>query len=312
MKIGKFTPVQLSELWKPGERAFSDWLEENIEPLSEVLDMTLSVVEREKAAGSFSVDLIAEDKDGGLVIIENQLTQTDHDHLGKVLTYLTNLEAKTAIWIASKPRPEHIKAVAWLNESTPADIAFYLVRVGAYRIGDSDPAPLFTVIAAPSEEAKIIGGQKKELAERHMLRLNFWKQLLDKAKEKGVKLHANISPSKEGWISTGAGKAGLGFNYVVWIDKKTAVELYIDTGDKDQNKRIFDRFNEKREKIESMFGDTLLWERLDDRRASRIRYFIMKGGLKDNDNWASIQDTMIDSMNRLADALKPFIKTLHE
>jgi len=313
MSIGKLESVPLRELWKHEERGFSAWLEDNIETLSEVLDVSLSAVERERTAGAFQVDLLAEDGDGNLVIIENQLETTDHDHLGKVLTYLTNLEAKTAIWVTAKPRPEHIRAVAWLNEATPADIAFYLVRLAAYRIGGSDPAPFCTVIVAPSAETKDIGRQKKDLAERHILRLKFWEQLLARAKERGVTLHASISPSKENWISTGAGKTGLGFNYVVWVEEKTAIDLYIDTGERDHNKRIFDSFHSKREKIEADFGAALLWERLDDRRASRVRFPMRKGGLKaDETNWGSIQDAMIDAMDRFSRALRPHIQALQE
>ena len=102
MSIGKLESSQLRELWKHEERDFSAWLENNIETLSEVLEVSLSTVQRGKSAGSFQVDLVAEDGDGNLVIIENQLEQTDHDHLGKVLTYLTNIEAKTAIWNPAK------------------------------------------------------------------------------------------------------------------------------------------------------------------------------------------------------------------
>ena len=313
MPIAKLESVSLRELWKREEQGFSAWLEHNIEALSEVLDISLTEVQREKQVGSFQVDLTAEDSDGNLVIIENQLEATDHDHLGKVLTYLTNLDAKTAIWITSEPRPEHIRTVAWLNEATPADIAFYLVRLAAYRISGSDPAPLFTVIVAPSLEAKDIGEQKKHLAERHILRLKFWEQLLAKAREKGVTLHAGRSPSKNNWISAGAGKSGLGFNYVVWLEGKTAVELYIDTGDKEQNKHAFDFLFSHKEKIESDFGSALLWDRLDQKRASRVRLIINKGGLTDDEhNWASIQDAMIDAMNRLSKALKPHIQTLRE
>jgi len=84
------------------------------------------------------VDLVAEDDSGNLVIIENQLERSNHDHLGKLITYLTALEAKVAIWIVREPRPEHVKAVAWLNETSSA--AFYLVKVEAIQIGESPPA----------------------------------------------------------------------------------------------------------------------------------------------------------------------------
>jgi len=312
MSIAKLEEVPLRELWKNEGYDFSVWLEQNIDTLADALGLSLSVVQREKPVGSFQVDLIAEDDGGKLVIIENQLEATDHDHLGKLLTYLTGLEAKTAIWIASQPRPEHVKAVAWLNEATPRDVAFYLVRVAAYRIGGSDPAPLFTVIVGPSAEAKDIGGSKKDLAERHVLRLKFWEQLLARAKERGVAIHAGRSPSTENWLAAGAGKAGLSFNYLVWLEGKTGVELYIDTGDGERNKRIFDAFHSQQQAIEQAFGGALVWERLEERRACRIRYMISEGGLKDSERWPQIQDSTIDAMDRLSKALKPHIQALRD
>lgn len=136
--IGKMERVALRELWKHEERGFSAWLETNLEMLSDAIGVTLSDPQRERLAGNFQVDLVAEDENGDRVIVENQLEATDHDHLGKLLTYLTNLDAKAAIWITSAPRPEHIRAIQWLNETTPDDIAFYLVRLAAYRISGSD------------------------------------------------------------------------------------------------------------------------------------------------------------------------------
>jgi hypothetical protein len=73
--------------------------------------------------------------------------------------------AKTAVWIVSEPRPEHVSAVAWLNESTAA--SFYLLKLEAIRIGESPPAPLLTLIVGPSEEAREAGRAKQELAGRH-------------------------------------------------------------------------------------------------------------------------------------------------
>jgi hypothetical protein len=96
---------------------------------SRAIGVSLSDPQREICAGTFQCDLVAEDENGDRVIIENQLESTDHDHLGKLLTYLTNLDAKAAIWITTSPRPEHIRAVQWLNETTPDNIAFFLLRL---------------------------------------------------------------------------------------------------------------------------------------------------------------------------------------
>ncbi len=135
MNISRLDAVPLRDLWKHEEHGFSVWLHENIQVLGDALGMRFADPQREVAVGSFTVDLVAEEENLGRVVIENQLEATDHDHLGKVLTYLTNLEAKTAIWISPKPRPEHVRAVTWLNETTPDDVSFYLVQLAAFRIG---------------------------------------------------------------------------------------------------------------------------------------------------------------------------------
>ena len=310
LNIGRLEPVPIRELWKHEERGFSAWLEANLEVLSEAIGVQLSDPKRELLAGDFQCDLVAEDESGDRVIIENQLEATNHDHLGKVLTYLTNLEAKAAIWVSTAPRPEHIRTIQWLNETTPDNIAFYLVRLAAYRIAGNDTAaPLFTVIVGPSAETKSFGKEKKELAERHILRLKFWEQLLNRAKERGVLVHAQRSATKSMYISAGAGiQSGVSFVYVVWMTEETAVELYIDTGDKDENKQVFDGLEQKKHEIEKAFGSPLSWERLDDKRACRVRCIIKDGGLTDEPKWQHIQDAMIGAMERLVKAIKPHLK----
>lgn len=308
MSIGKLEKVPLREIWPNEANDFTAWLADNLDFLSEAIGLDLSLVEREAAAGPFSADILAEDSSGNPVVIENQLERTDHDHLGKLVTYLSNLNAKAAIWISSDPRPEHETAIHWLNESLPADVALYLVKVEAYRIADSPPAPLLTVVAGPSPESKQIGEQKKELAQRHVLRLEFWRQLLERARQR-ISLHARVSPSKESWVSAGAGISGLGFNYVIRMED-AQVELYIDRGDAEENKKIFDLLFARKEQIEGAFGAPLDWQRLDDRRASRIRYVLANGGLRDRDRWPEIQDAMIDAMVAFAKALRPEIKRL--
>ena len=307
--IGKLKRVPLREVWKHEALDFTTWLEGNFDVLNDALDIAISNVEREQVAGTFKVDLVAEDESGDLVIIENQLEQSNHDHLGKLITYLTVLEAKTAVWIVSDPRPEHVQAIAWLNEASSG--AFYLLKVEAVKIGDSPPAPLLTLIVGPSEESREVGEIKEGLAERHVLRKRFWSKLLERSKTR-TRLHANISPSKDNWISTGAGKSGLSINYVM-RQHDVRVELYIDRG-KDfvtENKAIFDALAGSKESIEEVFGAPLEWQRLDGKRSSRIKYEINVGGYRDEAKWDEVQDAMIDAMIRLAKAFKPHIAKLN-
>ena len=161
--------------------------------------------EREQSTGNFNVDILAEDESGNTVIIENQLEKSDHDHLGKIITYLTSFDAKIAIWIVSEPREEHIKAISWLNEST--DSEFYLLKVEGIQIGDSNPAPLLTKIVGASQEAKMVGSAKKEKTELHKIRYKFWSGLLEKAKGR-LKLFNAISPTAYNWIGASSGVRG--------------------------------------------------------------------------------------------------------
>jgi hypothetical protein len=186
-RIGKIERVPLRSVWPHEAYDLTTWLEENIDVLNDVLDVNLSNAEREHAAGSFSVDLVAEDDSGGIAVIENQLERSNHDHLGKLITYTAFTEARVAVWIVSDPRPEHVRAISWLNEAAPA--RFYLLKIEGIRIGDSPPAPLLTLIVGPSEESREAGEAKKDRAERYQIRRRFWTDLLDRAKKR-TKLHA--------------------------------------------------------------------------------------------------------------------------
>jgi hypothetical protein len=308
MPISRLEKLPLRELWKHEAHGFTRWLAENLDFVSEKIGIELSLVEREAPAGPFSADILAEDPQGNPVIIENQLEQTDHDHLGKLITYMSNLDAKTAIWITSSPRPEHETAVHWLNETLPADTAFYLLQIEAYRIGTSDPAPHITIVAGPSAVSKQVGDQKKDLAERHYLQNEFWKGLLDHVKQK-TSLFDRISPGYDNWISAGSGKSGLGYNFVVLM-KDARVELWINRGTAEDNKKIFDTFYEQRGAIESNFGSPLDWQRLDNRKSCRICYLIKDHGLEDKEHWKELQDKLVDAMVRLHKALQPSIQAI--
>ena len=308
-KVGSLQRVDLRKVWPREAQDFTPWLEENIDELNSVIDLSLSIVEREQAAGDFSVDLVAEDRSGNSVIIENQLERSNHDHLGKLITYLTVKEAKAAIWIVSDPRPEHISAISWLNESSSA--SFYLLKLEAVQIENSLPAPLLTLIVGPSEEIREAGKEKKERAERYSLRYRFWTQLLDLAKKK-TQLHANISPSQSSYLMTGAGRSGLRFDYVVQ-QHTSEIELYIDRGkDADsENEEIFDRLEQSKVEIEEAFGEPLEWQRLESKRACRINKRFSLGGYRDDEEkWQEIQGAMIDGMIQLEKALRPHIDRL--
>ena len=287
----------MREVWEKEAKDFTDWLFENIDLLGEELDMELTPDEKEKKAGSFSADITATDAAGQTVIIENQLEKTDHTHLGQIITYISNLEAKTAIWISSEPRPEHKTAIEWLNE-TGGGVNFYLIKIEAYRIGGSPTAAKFTIETGPSEKTGYVSSARKEKVEKEREKYfrDFWKTLLERARLQ-TKLHANISPSGQIYIATSSGVRGLGFRYTI-RGGNGQVGLYIDRGDgsDEENAKIFDALHTKREEIEAAFGSTLEWQRADSHRYCRIAKSIGYADFSDKDTWPALQDEMIKAM----------------
>jgi len=309
IKIEKLEKISPRDIWET-EPKFSDWLFDNIETLGEKLNMRLTATEREKRAGDFKADIIAEDETGQKVLIENQLSLTNHEHLGKIITYLANLDVKIAIWISSNPRSEHEKVIDWLNEFGPG-ISFYLVKVETYKLKNILTV-IFNVISEPTEEAKIIGEEKKEYAQTDILRKDFWTKLLDKARDK-TKLHANVSPNIWNWVGAGAGRAGITYQYVI-SNKYGGCEIYFDRGkeyaDPNINKIRFDKLYRYKDKIERILGEKLSWERLNNARASRIAIYFEDGGLRNKEKWDNLQDKMINAMVRIENVFKEYIQHL--
>ena len=264
-------------------------------------------MERERAAGSFSVDLVGEDESGNPVVIENQLERSDHDHLGKLITYLSAFEARTAIWIVSDPRPEHVGAITWLNESV-SGASFFLLKVEAIRIGASPAAPLLTLITGPSAETRQVGAQKQEHAERHDSRQAFWSALLVEAHGRRHP-HSGVSAGTDSWLSAGSGMSGIHFTYTI-RQRDAAVQLILEGPDADANLRAFEQLEARRADIEREFGGSLDWERMEGRKKCAIGVTLPLGGYRDEDRWPQLHDAMIKNMVRLERAFRPRIQAL--
>ncbi|HUC25272.1 MAG TPA: DUF4268 domain-containing protein [Streptosporangiaceae bacterium] len=306
--IGKIERVPLREVWPHEAYDLTTWLEENVDVLDDVVGLGLVSAQRERAVGAFSVDLVAEDELGRTVVIENQLDRSNHDHLGKLITYTAMTDANAAIWIVSEPRPEHVRAISWLNDSAPAD--FYLLKIEGVRIGESDPAPLLTLIVRPSEEGRKAGEVKKGIAEGGSIRHRFWSSLLEGARSR-TRLHSAISPSDQTWLSTSAGKTGLAFVYSV-TQHSGQVELYIDrgSGSANANLAIFNELRSHKDEIEAAFGEPLEWQPLEGKQACRIRKRFEGVGYRDEEKWTELESLLVDAMVRIEQAFRPYINRL--
>jgi len=203
-------------------------------------------------------------------------------------------------------------AVLWLRER---DIDIRCIRLRPYRDNGTTMVDVQQIIPLPEAHDYQIQLREKEQqgrrhkAERHDLRLRFWQGVVSVARDQKTR-HSNIKPGTANWISARSGVRGLSFNYVI-VQEHTAVELYIDRGDVGENKDIFDRFASQKSSIEKTFGGPLSWERLDAKRACRIKYRADNGGYRSPESeWPAIQSDMVEAMNRLESALLPAIESL--
>ena len=184
MELGKITIVKdLRSVWKNEAYDFTRWLaqDENISLLGEELGLDVSVIKTEANVGSFNVDILAEDpQTADKIIIENQLERTDHDHLGKIITYASGFDAKHIIWIVKDVREEHSQAINWLNEHTDEDINFFLIKIELWKIGNSAIAPKFQIVARPNEWGKAVKsstGKETEATKAQNFSYNFQRTL---------------------------------------------------------------------------------------------------------------------------------------
>jgi hypothetical protein len=315
--LARLDRVALRTAWPNEATNFTPWLAEkaNLDLLAEKIGVPLQLEAVEKEVGTFYADILAREPDTDRwVLIENQITPTDHGHLGQLLTYAAGLEARTIIWIAETFREEHRAAIDFLNHATSEEFAFFAVQVELYRIGDSPLAPDFTVVAKPNDWSKrtqtakqAAGGDESQIQRQWK---EYWSALVDAAKGRYPAL-AERAPYRGNWQtfeSIRGGNPSFTLNASFPWDKSLRVEVYID---KPLAKAAFKALQNQREQIEKAFGQPLSWEELPDKQGSRIAFY-MPGNEKrgERETWTKQHDWLMIWGSRLANALRPFIMSL--
>jgi hypothetical protein len=273
MKIGKIEYVDLREVWHNEAQAFTPWLEKNPEELGELLGLELEL-SKEHPVGSFSLDLNGVDLiSGRKVIIENQLEQSDHKHLGQLLTYAGGVNPQIIVWVAKDFREEHRAALDWLNSVTGSDTHFFGVAIKAIKIGDSLAAPMLDAVVMPNSWTKEVreAAAALGLSEREASYQRFWTALIESL---GV-LHpelASRTPWPRTWFPTSTGVSGVNINFV-FTRKAIATEIYFGSRSEDLNLKRFESVRESQKYFEELVGEELSWEQLEGRKACRIALY---------------------------------------
>ena len=307
MSIGKLKEVDIRELWKHEQYDFSEWLskKENIENLNEILGLTLVDISKETYVGTYRCDLFAKDETTGIkVIIENQLEISNHDHLGKIITYASGLDAKVVVWIVKEAREEHRSAIEWLNNNTNSNVNFFLIEIHAYKIGNSDPAPMFQVVEQPNDFIKNNKSTNRDesMNKSQSQRIEFWNQFNNVVIERGKPFNIRKATTDHWYnIAIGTSDAHIDIT-LVNKDSLIGVELYIT-----DNKELFDKLYSRKDEIEEELGFQLDWRRLDNSKASRIVYHIKGLNFDDHSNYDELINKTIDLAVLMRNTFKKYI-----
>ncbi|MGH7177358.1 MAG: DUF4268 domain-containing protein [Tepidisphaeraceae bacterium] len=271
-ELGELQAVELRNIWPEEAADFTPWLAAHLPALSDVLGLDLELTAREAAVGDFSLDLLARDiGTNKKVIIENQFGRTNHDHLGKLITYAAGYDAQIVIWLAEELREEHRQGLDWLNQRTDENTEFFGVVVELWKIDDSRPACNFKLVAFPNDWAKTKHALPVATPRGEAYRA-FFQQLIDELREKHHFTGARLGQA-QCWYSFSSGTGGIQYSTSFAQNGQVRAELYLGRRDQNENKRIFDEFLRAKVQIESEFGEPLKWERLEGRQASRIAIY---------------------------------------
>ena len=302
-EIGKVSREPLVKVWKSESQDFTPWLEGNIGILDAELGLGLSNPQREQPAGRLRADLTA-DSNQGTIVIENQFGISDHDHLGKLITYLAMQDTQRAIWIAENLRPEHVQAVKMLNDRGVGEVWF--VKAEAIRIGNSPVAPLFTVVVEPDidGDGKETGYYKNFGAE------DFWEALFKKSENLPIP-HARVNARPTPQLDTPAISGRQDITYRLAVNKTGARILC--TNRTDRGLKVYDHLYQHKFNINREFtngGELADLEWVDNQRSGRWWIsFGVNAGYEDKSNWDQEMPILNDASVRLKKLLDPHLAT---
>ncbi|GGI97146.1 hypothetical protein GCM10008995_03890 [Halobellus salinus] len=268
--VSRIREHNLRSVWENEERDFTRWLTENIGLLASELGIEIEDTRAEEAVGDFSADIVAREMNTGeTVVIENQYGKTDHDHLGKLLTYSSGKNAGFTMWLAEEFRPEHRSVLEWLNETGPKGVKFFAIKPRVVSIEGSEERGFeFEVVVEPNEwERGVSDGSFTDTEQSYR---QFFVEMVDAYSQRRPNWY-KLKPGPRNYLTFSAGISGVRFGWVFHQGPEFSVELYISTSNKERNEEVFEALKREQTRIEENLGVELEWERLPQKQACRIK-----------------------------------------
>jgi hypothetical protein len=357
-RIEKIESTTFKQLGFKEREHLQEWIANNPSCLNE--DLLIIQKEFDGFNDTFErLDLLALDKQGNLVIIENKLDDTGRDVTWQVLkyaSYCSTLNSSQIITIfgqylkkigssataeevlteylvtedfreklnignsqrimlvAGEFRKEVTSTVLWLLnyglrvqcfKATPFKLQEQIF-LNMEQIIPIKEAEDFVISMANKSREEV--GFQEQNRERETVRLKFWNQFLNSV-NKVTSLYQNVSPSRDAWIGAGSGISYVGYNSVA-TRNYIRIELYINSGDKDNNKAIFDSLYSKKDAVEAEFGQPLIWERLDDKITARVKFELSDVSIFNEEDWEKMIGFMVKYVPKFEAAFKKPIQEL--
>ena len=315
LKLDRLQPVELRDIWQDEAQDFTPWLakEENIAILGETLGLVLEFEAQEIYVGDFRADILCRNEDGSRVLIENQLEKTNHDHLGKILTYSAGLDVHTIIWIAKEFREEHRAALDRLNEITNENFQCFGIEVKIWQIGDSAPAPQFEIVSKPNDWNRTVSRDtersvSEDLSETQLLQKKFWTKLHDYMIQNNSEVELR-KPKPSNHINGAIGKSG--FTLSAYMDKqnqKIRVRIYMGG---ENSIAHFHLLREQQAEIEEEFDEPLEWEEKPKGKEKWISLSKSDTDPANEADWPNQHEWLTSKLELFDKVLRPRIKALN-
>lgn len=310
IELGELKKARIRDIWQHEALDFTPWLaaEDNFKKLADALGMELQVEGVEVAVGSFSADILAKDASDNLVIIENQFGKTDHDHLGKALTYAATLNASALVWIAERFTDEHRKAIEWLDDRTSEDLGLYAVELELWQIDNSKPAVQFNVLSQPSEIIKQATAVKSSgpLSDSRKIQLEFWTRYREELLSKKVVTSAQAARPQY-WFNVSLGRSYIHLSAIANVsDNRIGLRVYI------SNKiaaAALPLLEAEKDVIEAEIGSSLRWNP-NPENIDKIILLDRDADLNDRHKWPEYLAWLVEQTSKFKKAFEPRIRKL--